>query len=388
MPFLTATELQDVLPNPKEIVTLLDRFIIGQESVKKALALMMLRRGLLRLQSEGRIPTYPVFDKSNVMIIGASGTGKTASVRALAKVMDTPIGIYDVTELTASGYVGKDVASLLERYVIQCEDWAEAHPQLFFAGVDEEEPEEYGMPPLDNRYAIIANKVRRTISEGVIYLDEIDKIRKKETRGNDVGGDSVQSELLKILEGCDFELWQETNRKKPTTRANIHTVNTTNISFICGGAFEGLDEIIRHRMKKNTGIGFNNEIVVTNPNDLLKSVTTEDLINYGFRPELLGRVPLRACMQELSVEDLTRIITEPENNLYEQYKLVFKLFDVNFTIEKEAIQYLAEQAVKMKTGARSLKQVFTSLLTDVLYDIYTYVGNDVNIDLQYVKDRV
>ena len=386
MPFPTPQELADILPNPKEVVLLLDQFIIGQNSVKKALALMMFRRGLIGMQAAGRLPPSPTFDKSNVMIIGASGTGKTASIKALAKVMDTPIGIYDVTELTASGYVGKEVDSVLERYVLECEDWAEAHPQLYFPHEDEEITDSGAA----NSWDIACSKVRVTVNEGVIYLDEIDKIRRKETSGNDVGGDSVQSELLKILEGCEFDLWQETHRKKGarTTAANIHSVNTANISFICGGAFEGLDEIIRHRLKKNSGIGFNNDIIMTNPDDLIQSVTTEDLITYGFRPELLGRVPLRACTQQLTAEDLQRIIVEPHNNLYDQYKLVFKLFDINLTIEKEAIKYLADQAVKMKTGARSLKQVFTSLLTDLLYDIYNYMGNDVNINLQYVKDRL
>ncbi len=379
--FLTINELKSILPDPKQIVTCLGSYIIGQEAVKKALALMMLRRGLIGLQSEGRLPPTPLFDKSNVMILGPTGTGKTASINALSKILNTPVGMYDVTEITATGYVGKSIDSLLERYVIQCEEWARNNSFVFLPL-----PEEMSTGLSPSQYLTIKEKISKLINTGIIYLDEIDKIRRKETRGADVTGDSVQSELLKIIDGCQFDLWQDT--KKISQKGNIESVNTTNISVICGGAFEGLDEVIKFRLKKNSGIGFNNTIIQTNPDDILNSVTTEDLIEYGFKPEFLGRMPLRATMHYLTKNDLIRIIKEPKNNLYEQYQLVFKLFNINFSIDDQAIDYLADQACKLKVGARSLKQVFSSLLSDTMFNIFDYSGEDININLQYVKDRI
>lgn len=384
--FLTAEELKAILPDPKNVVEGLSKYIIGQEDAKKALSLMVLRRGLIGLQTAGMISRTTQFDKSNVLLIGSTGTGKTSIMRALSEVLGCPIGIYDVTDVTASGYYGKNIENILERFVLQCETWAENNAYNLLPTLEElshMSDEEVLKGPKS-----MASLVKETVNNGILYLDEIDKIRKKETRGNDVGGESVQNELLKILENGIVDLWQDNRKFTIPSKYNITSVNTKNLTLVCGGAFDGIEEIVKHRIKQKSGIGFNSEIVIIDKKDILKSVTTEDLVQYGLKPEFLGRIPLKTCLNSLSLSDMKSIITVPKGSLYEQYKLVFKLFNIDFKLEEKALDHVASSCLKLKIGARGLKQIFTSVLTDVLYDLYSYSDKELVITEQYVKDRI
>lgn len=381
MTFLTTEELKSIITDPKEIVRLLDQHIIGQTEAKKSLALMLLRRALVGLQKAGNLPTYPVFDKSNVLLIGDTGTGKTALIRALAEINGSPVGLDDVTEITSAGYVGGKVEEILERFVIKCEGWVKENYWKFL-------PEEIQGDETTTVYPDFNALVQETVENGIVYLDEIDKIRRKGGQGADVTGDCVQNELLKFLENGKVNLWES---KKSTTHkgdSNIISVDTTNITFICGGAFDGLQDIIRHRLKKNLGIGFSSDIIITDRDEILSNLKTEDLIEYGFKPEFLGRIPIRTSLSSMTEEMMRDIITKPKNNLYDQYKLVFQMFNIDFSIDDAALSYLAKKALESNIGARSLKQVFTKLLTDVLYNLWSCSDKEFKIGVEYVKERL
>lgn len=383
MSLFSPEDLKSVLTDPRNIVKELDKYIIGQENAKISLSLMILRRALIRLQRNGNIPKEPLFDKSNVLIIGNTGTGKTALVTALSKINGSPIGISDITDVTAAGYIGGKVEEILERYVLLCESWVNER----WTELTEFDEEDLKVHPSYNSFRY-AELVREEVEKGIIYIDEIDKIRQK-SEERDVNGNMVQNELLKFFENGNIQLWNNKGSRHDVNKstAGIEYVDTTCLTFICGGAFQGLTDTISRRLKVSKGIGFNSDLIVTDQDELMSLLTTEDLIEYGFKPEFLGRLQLRTFMNKMTIEMMERIITEPNGNLYDQYKLAFKLFNIDFSIDKEALRYLAERALQYNTGARSLKQIFTKLLTDSLYNIYD-LEKEFKIGLEYIKERL
>ncbi len=370
-PYLSSQDLKDVLIDPRHLVKALDRYIVGQEATKKALALMWLRKGLIGLQQGERLPQRPLFDKSNVLLVGDTGCGKTSIMRALQKVTGCAIGIEDLTGMTSSGYVGRDVNEILERYVEYCSE--HIYENINMDEIFEEDDSNY------TRSWKKRELLLTTIENGVIYLDEIDKIAGKDVNRRDITGDAVQNELLKFLENGDI----------PIKRNNhgIDSINTTNLTFVLGGAFQGLREIISKRLKQKSSIGFHGETIITDKDQILASLTTEDLIEYGFKPEFLGRIPLRTTLTALDKDMMRRIISEPENSIYSQYELVFEMFDIDFSMDDAAMNYVAEKALELNMGARSLKQIFTKMLEDALFNIYT-LDSDFKIGLDYVKERL
>lgn len=382
--YLTSWELKKIIVNPTQIVADLDKHIIGQTAAKKALSLMYFRRCLIGLQKSGKLPIYPKFDKSNVLLIGDTGCGKTALIRALQKVVNTPIGIADVTPITAAGYIGGKVEDILINYEVICKKWVTDHFENLLTDYD---MESMSVPEYEEKK--YKELLQETLENGIIYLDEIDKLKCSQTFSKDVNGDMVQNELLKFLEnGIVTYVKAKSADQNPDSKTEVPSrkLDTTNLTFICGGTFQGLRDIITTRLKSKTNMGFTGSIIVTDPDEILNALSTEDLIEYGFKPEFLGRLPLRTSLTAMTLDMMERIITEPENNLYDQYRLVFNLFDIDFSIDKEAMRYLAEQALELKMGARSLKQIFTKLLEDALFNIYELDSN-FKIGLEYVKER-
>lgn len=325
-------ELKDI-PSPHQIKAQLDEYVVGQEQAKKVISVAVYNH-YKRIFVQERGDQDVMIEKSNILMIGPTGSGKTYMVKTLAKLLDVPLAIADATSLTEAGYIGDDIESVVSKL-------------LAAAGNDVEKAE-----------------------HGIIFIDEIDKIAKKKNMNTrDVSGEAVQQELLKLLEGSKVDVPVGGGQKNAMTP--VTTINTDNILFICGGAFPDLDEIIKERLNQQSSMGFGSDLKDKYDNDpaLLSHVSNEDLRKFGMIPEFLGRLPVLVTLQGLTKEFLVKILKEPKNAIIRQYEKLLDLDEVKLMFEEEALERIAEEALKKDTGARALRAILEEYMLDIMYEI-------------------
>lgn len=319
------------IPAPHKIKEQLDQYVIGQEYAKKVISVAVYNH--YKRVATGTMDEIEI-EKSNILMIGPTGSGKTYLVKTLARLLDVPLAIADATSLTEAGYIGDDIESVVSKLLAAADN-----------DVDKAE-------------------------QGIIFIDEIDKIaKKKNTTSRDVSGESVQQGMLKLLEGADVEVPVGANSKN--AMVPLATVNTRNILFICGGAFPDLEEIIKERLRRQASIGFNAELKDkwNKEKNILSKATVEDIRSFGMIPEFIGRLPVICTLEGLTKEMLVRILKEPKNAILKQYQKLLELDEVKLEFEEEALEAIAEKAMKKETGARALRSIIEEFMLDIMYEI-------------------